>query len=164
MKLYELQGVFAAWDAALESQGGEITDEQMWELDRLEADEADKIEAVASMIASAKAESAFFDEELARLQSRRNAARNKAERLTGYLSLYLDSRGLDSYQTKRFKVRRQKNSVPTVRWLGEEGAIPHPYRVTRVELNKAEAARDFKAGVEMPPGLVVEYGTHLRIA
>lgn len=172
MRLYDLPAAFAGFEQRLELTGGELTDDLAHELTALEAAEADKIEGVAILISEAKAEAAYFEAELKRLQERRDVARNRAERLTSYLHGYLDQRGFDAYRTPRFRVRRQRNSVPTVRFLGHE--IPHPYRVTHVELDKAAVLRDYKAHVAahgedtarelLPDGLSVEYGTHLRIA
>jgi len=163
MYLHHLSGAFEAWDSVVIQQGGEVLPENDAELDRLIEAEPEGLDQAARLKVHYEAEAARFDEELRRLQHRRDVARNRAERIKAVIHGYLEKRGYDCFDTGLFKLRIQKNSLPTVTFTGP-GEIPHPYRVTTVTLDKAAVSRDYKNGAELPDGVRVEYGTHLRIS
>ncbi len=83
-------------------------------------------------------------------------------RLEAWLQVGMKAAGLKSLQTAFFKTRIQANSFPSVEWSGD--GIPAGYVRTIEELDKKKVITDWKAGKELPAGLKVERGEHLRLS
>ena len=162
LRLYDLPGAFADLAARIAEGDGELPDSLESELDALELALEDKADAIAGLIAEANGEGDYFDAEITRLTARRNAARNRAGRLKAYLHATLTTMGRPAVKGRRFTVRLQRNSAPSIRWTRDMEQLPPEFMriVVTVDGDKAKAA--YKAGV-LPPGFSAETGTHLRI-
>lgn len=88
MRIYEIdQAMVEAFDAAIDPESGEITDEAAYAaLEALQMERDTKCEGVACWIKDLKAEAAAIKAEADNLTKRARAAENKAERLKGYLA------------------------------------------------------------------------------
>ena len=160
--LYALPVAFEAIETEIDQADGELSADLETRLDALETNLEEKTEAIAILIRRAESEEAVYQAEVDRLTMARNVARNRKDRLKLYLLTTLQTLGRDHVATRLFKVRIQKNSAPSVRWVGE-GLFPTQYQRVKIELDATAVLRDWRAGVALPDDLVVAVGHHLRI-
>lgn len=161
MKLYELS---AEWEAlAVElADAEEITDEMEQRLTQLDGDIREKVQAICCLVRRFTLEAKAASEEASRLTHLASHRHATAEKLKDYLEDHLQRMGLQRIETDLFKVRVQRNSVPTIRWTGD-GDIPEPFRRVATSLNGTAILEAWKAG-KLPEGFTAEIGTHLRIS
>lgn len=152
MRLYEL-------DDALRTviDGGLVFDEETGEvlfdsnnLDELQRDLADKLEACALVVKDYEAEAEAIKAEEKRLSDRRKRAERRAESLKGYILEHIDSVG-GSLSTAKAEVKARKSSYVDI----DDGYIPFlPAEFLAVEVSqkpkKAEIRKALQSGVEIP--------------
>ena len=106
MTLYEInQAILNAIAEGLDPETGEITNTEA--LDALEMARDEKIENIACYIKDLTADAKAIREEEKVLAERRRAMENKAERLTGYLSVVLQG---EKFSTARCQIGWRKSS------------------------------------------------------
>jgi hypothetical protein len=163
LKLYELPDAIREVEAAIIEAEGEITDEIADRLDHLEGEFERKAEYIALLSREAKAEAKAVKQEEDRLAARRRAAENRERRLKDYLLFSMRKLGVERVEGDRAKVRVQANTRPSIEWVGDEDAIPEPFKRIRVDLDGRAAYDAWKAGAELPEGFRVEVGSHVRV-
>lgn len=164
--LWEISDELLEIEAQIHEAGGEITPEIEAQLDALEGSFHDKVERIALLIEErvGDAEKARGQEQ--RLASIRKAHEGSAKELKGYLERCMAAAGIDRVERPNCRVRRYKNSTPSVICTLGTDEIPADYvRVipeTRA-LDSSKVVEDFKAEAELPEGIEVVYGYHVRI-
>ena len=162
LALYEIAADIRAIIDASDETSGELTPAQVEHLDALEMSYREKIDSICAVRQARKLEAVAVQAEIDRLQARKRTLENQAEGLAQYVRTTMESLGHDRVDGARFRCRIQKNSAPSVRWVGE-GQVPTAYQRIKVELDAAAVIRDWRAGVALPDDMVVAVGHHLRI-
>jgi hypothetical protein len=167
MRLYDI----SASIRAVTDTADELTEEQVAQLDALGLALEQKCDGIAALVRESEAEAKAFGEEMARLAALKQTAANKAERLKDYLKSCLEALQsgagpLPRVDTGRFKIRLQANAQPTV-----TASVPPedlPVWLTRqrlvVTLDREAVLEAHAAGAELPAGVAVARGVHLRIS
>lgn len=164
LKLYQVVDELALIGEQLEENGGELTPEIDAQLMALEGAFQQKVERVVLFMRNLDATAAAADGEANRLAEIGKRKRAVAARLKEYLKTQMEFAGIPKVETPLCSVRIQKNSRPSISYAGELDTLPEGFiRITRsFDSNVAYAL--FKAGGEMPVGVVVEVGSHLRVS
>lgn len=163
MRLYELPAAIREIEAEIIEADGELTPEVEARLEALEGEFRGKAEHIALLSREAKAEAAAVKLEEDRLAARRRAAENRERRLKDYLHACMTAAGLDHIESERCKLRVQRNGQPSVRVDVAPDALPEMFRRVVVDADRAALLAAWKESGEVPAGVVVEFGTHLRI-
>ena len=150
--------------AEIMESGGEITPEIEQKLDALEGSFLQKVENIALRVRELVVMADAAKAEKARLTAIEKAYRGAATGLKTYLLANLERKGQDYVQTPKARVRRTRNSQPTIRWTGPQFMIPEGYRRMKIELDNATVREDLEVGRTPPEGVEVEYGHHVRIS
>ena len=160
--LYELPGAYREFDAELLDNGGELTPELLERLEELDAFGARKLDAIGVLVRErlllAKAKRA----EAKRLTDQAQALENGAGRLKEYVMRTLRALGWTRLAGERFTARIQRNSQPSIRWVGR-GEPPEGFRRVSVDLDREVVKVAWQAGWELPEGVEVVVGEHLRL-
>ena len=162
MTLYELSNDIRQIMADI-GDDGEITDEQIEAIDRLSEDFDEKAETICKIIVELKNDASSAKDEAERLSKLAKSRENAADRLKAYLKRCLEESGQSRVETDLFKVRIQKNSVPTVTVDCLPEHLPEAFQRVKIESDREAIMKQFKAGEPLPESVKVEYGTHLRI-
>lgn len=149
-------------DALYESEGV-MTPEIQAQLDALAGEFDDKAERVGLYIKNAGAMHKAVQEERRALAERETRLDATVKRLKDYLKAQMEIVGRSKLETPRIVLRIQANSVPSVTCDVEPEALPEEYRTIIVSVNKQALTEAFKAGKELPVGVTVERGSHLRV-
>lgn len=163
MKLYEFAPAFAELLDLVEDDG-EVTPEWLSKIGQLELEFADKVDNMCRLIRSILAEAEARRYEADRLYALACRGDRQAETIKSYLMFEMGRLNCHKLRTEIFNVRVQSNSKPSVSFDGDVDEIPAEYVKITKELNKSaivEAARD---GKELPPGVSLSVGSHLRIS
>ena len=161
MRLYELpQAIRDLVARAVDPETGEIDASMESALDALHEEFGRKVEWIGLLVREAEAEAGAWKAEEDRLKRHRQAAENRADRLTAYLLGAMTDAEVDRVDGERCTVRLQA-SPPSVEYMGEE--IPDEYRVVSVRLDARKALDAHKAGRELPDGFRVTQANHVRV-
>lgn len=163
LTLYEIPDRLREIEGQIIEAEGEITPEIEAELDALDEAFDRKVEYIALLSREARAEAVAVKQEEDRLRARRTAAENRERYMKDYLQACLTKAGMERVEGQRAKIRIQQNSRPSIRWIGEEEAIPQGFRRERVSVDGDAVYEAWKAGVVLPEGFQVEVGSHLRV-
>lgn len=162
MKLYDLTAnVAAIYNRVLDDDADLAVLEDT--LQSLEGAIEVKAENMAKFVLMLNADADAIDSEIKRLQARKAARLNRAERIKAYLKNQLEFIGKDKVQTPLMTVAIRKNPPSLV--IDDVAAIPTEYLTmipARFEPTKELIKESLKAGNEVP-GAHLEQGTHLRI-
>lgn len=116
-------------------------------LEALEGERNDKLEAVALFIKSLDAEASAIKAEERSLAERRQVKERKADRLRAYLSGSMESFGDTRLETPRCVLSFRKSEAVEVT---DEGLIPTTYITYKPSINRAELKKALKSGDEVP--------------
>ena len=163
MSLYEIDKAYHGIMLSVEEADGEITEEQIKQLDELETQFEDKADNICKFIKNLEVEKSGYDEELKRLRARSSSLGTHIKSLKTYLKGSMESRDLTKLETSSglFKIGIQ-NSPFTVEWQGDNGNIPVPYRKP-VEFSATEVLRARKEGRLIGDKWEFKQGKHIRI-
>ena len=123
----------------------------------------DKANAMVRFVQLIDSETDAIAEEIKRLQARKSARENRADRIKAYLKQQMVEMGKDKITTPLHTISIQ-NSPPSLK-IDEEATIPASYMTIipeRMEPNKGAIKDALKAGKEIE-GCRLEVGNHLRI-
>lgn len=147
--LYQIQGAFAALLAEIEEAGGELTPETEAALALNDADFASKAESYAQAIANYDADARAFVAEINRLQARRAAAENTADRLRERLRAALIARGGQAVEVGTFRLSLRKSTAVDV---VDAKALPSKFKAMEYveKIDKKAIGEAIKSGEEIP--------------
>jgi hypothetical protein len=165
MKLYELTNEWQNLQDRLVESDGELTPDMLWILDRLESELPLHVDNICSLVRGFLAGAEGAKAEAERLTKLSQAREKAASRLKSYLKEHMEKMGTRKVSTDLFAVRIQANP-PCVKTDMPAEALPSRFvRVKTVfDIDKAKLIEAWKADEELPPGVSVEVGTHLRIS
>jgi hypothetical protein len=162
MKLYELPQKYEEILSKLTD--GEVTPDLEAELGALDETLQTKTEGICKMVQALNREAESANLEVARLSALAEIRLNAAARLKDYLKLTLELMNMTKVETDLFKVRIQKNSRPGIAYIGDLRELPFEYQRVKVELNGTALYEAWKGGKELPAGVTVTEGSHIRIS
>jgi hypothetical protein len=163
MKLYEIPADLRQLETKIEDAEGLLTPELEAELDALGEEFDRKAEFVAMLIREAKLESDKWKAEEDRVSSRRRSLDRRAEGLTRYLHTQMTAMGKDKIPGDLLTVAIQRNAQPTIAFEGDPATLPTRFRRFRIEVDTMEVKQALKEGQELPEGIHIHHGTHVRI-
>lgn len=153
--LYELDGmVLTVLEDGLVFD--EETGEVLFDVDNLEALEMErneKLEAVACYVKGLEAEAAAIKAEEKALKDRREAKEKKAERLRAYVSDSMSFFGDTKLETARVALSFRKSEAVIIE---DEAIIPDEWLVYKPSVNKAGIKKALKAGLPVQGAQLVE--------
>jgi hypothetical protein len=165
MRLFEISGAIVAIEDRIIEAGGEITPEIEAELNAMEGSFEEKAVAVAAVVQnlSGLADAARGEEK--RIAALRKARENGADRLKRYLRDCMVVTGTKKIESGAFNIGLQA-SPPSVTCMLDASELPE--RFVRVipetrEVDKKALIDAYKAGEEIPTGVIVENAMHVRI-
>lgn len=168
MNLYEINREIERLGAMVDEQ--EVINAETGEvmtlaqaIEELEMDKATKIENVALWIKNLAAEADAIACEVERLEKRRKAAENKAERLKGYLlsALMHEDGTADKFRSARATVTVRQNQPKIV---VDEALLPDEFKLRKITVtpDRAQLKEVLLRGIEVP-GAALERGRSVVI-
>jgi hypothetical protein len=163
MKLYEIPMALRQLESQIEEAEGLLTPELEAELDALGEEFDRKAEFIAMLVREAKLEADKWKAEEERVSARRRSLERRAEGLTRYLHEQMTAMGRDKIPGDLLTVAIQKNGQPSVMYEGDPAALPASFQRVRIEMDGARVREAIKNGEELPEGIHIHHGTHVRI-
>lgn len=144
----------------VDPETGEVNEDQLILLERLEMDRDRKIENIACLIKNLRADAAALKAEKDAFAKRQKQAENKADSLTRYLQEALNG---EKFSTDRCAISwRKTNKVVLDEGKTVYDIDTHFLRMAEPELNKTEIKRALDAGVEIE-GVHIETSQSMTI-
>lgn len=163
LRLYDITDDLQRIEEALIEAGGVLEPEIEKQLDAIEGQLMWKVERVIHMYQNLHRTADAFADEAERLMEHARTTGKAAEALKAYLKAQLEKVGRDRIETPTAKVRIQRNSRPSIRWMRETYLLPEPLARIKVEVDSTKAYEMYKAEGKLPDGFEVATGSHLRI-
>lgn len=163
MKLYE----YPTWWKQLEHQadmaGEELPPELEAQIDALQADLADKVQALCCVIRTLQAEAAQAKVEAERLLSLAAVRERAVDRLKAYLLRTMQAMDCRQVKTPLFTVSVCQNSQFALTWTRPDELPPPEWCRTTVLPDFSLVRKSIELGGHCPDGFAVQRGHHLRI-
>lgn len=167
--LYEIADSIREAIARTDDIGGEITPDIEQFLDSLSIELAAKADKLCKLKFELQGDAAKFTSEIERLTAVRDTLLNRAKWIHNYLHRCMMAAGETKVMTSSglFKLAIARNGTPSIELAdgADIDAIPAHFRRTKVEiaLDKLALRDAWKRGEELPAGVVVKEGSHLKI-
>ncbi len=153
MKLYEIDKAYQEWQEKVMEADGEITQELMEELDRIQETGDEKLESYAIVVKSFLAEAEAINGEKKRLDEREKRAKAAAENVKRCADYLMQLLGKDKFKTARTAITyRRSNSVE----ITDESAIPEQYFKIERKVSKTDIKAAIKNGEQINGAVLVE--------
>jgi phage host-nuclease inhibitor protein Gam len=170
LKLYEISAEYDRVAEAIIENGGELTPELEAELEKIEGAFEEKAERVALYIRNLLATADTYTREALRIAQKSKSLQNTADSLKAYLKRNMEKLELTKVEGKLATVAIQKNSQPSVAGVTDAMLLQMQHhqvfqdfvKITR-SADKGAIARFAAAGGELPEGVEVTRGSHVRI-
>jgi hypothetical protein len=162
MKLYELTEAIRTLLASTDDHGGEMTDEQLAQLDALTVGLEHKVETICKIIREDDAEIAARAKEISRLHAGIVTAKNRQKRLRLYLQSCLTGGGHRRVVTNLFKVWLQANP-PSAVCLVKPEELPDEFKRVTTSANCQAAINAWRVTSIVPIGFEIRQGESLHI-
>jgi hypothetical protein len=163
MKLYQIPQALRALEEQIEEAEGVLTPEMEAELDALGEQFDKKAEYIAMLIREAKLQAEAWKAEEERVSTRRRTLERRAEHLTRYVHQAMTAAGVTKIKGELLSLGIQRNGQPSVSYEGDPSTLPPTFQRVRIEMDGTRVREAIKAGEELPEGVQVHHGTHLRI-
>ena len=154
MKLYEIQAGFRAWAAKVAEQDGELTEEDMQEINALEAAADDKIEAYAVIIKESLADAETYEKEIERLTEIKKRKKALADRLATRLDEFMHEQGRNKFESVKARVTYRKSVMLEV---ADDALLPEKFMRVKREPDKAQIKEYLKSGGELDGCRLIEH-------
>lgn len=144
MTLYEIDRRLTEFPYEIDEETGEILNVD--DLDALEMEREEKLEAVACYIKNQRAEAKMIDDEMKALKDRRDRKNNRADSLERYLAKSLNG---ERFETAKCACTwRRSERVIVV----DPAILPEDYVVVKTDMkpDKTAIKKAIKAGEEVP--------------
>ncbi len=163
MELFQIPQIVRDLEASL-PEDGELTDEQIRQIDTLGLNLKDLVTSACTIIAEEEALAETAKSQVARLQALHRSHEGRARRWKTWIKHALVATKQRKLSTDWFDVGLYKNSQPTVILQVHVDELPEKYlRYPAAEVDKQKIIEDYKAAVELPAGVQVIQGEHVRI-
>ena len=160
--LYEITGEYCT---LLEYADSMDPDDEKVFLDTLESIEGElsiKAENYAAIIKEIDAEAKKFDDEIKRLEAKRDVMKNNIKHMKAALLNVMNIMGLDEIKTDHFKLKICKNGGKQP--LKLTGEVPDSYQRIIYEPDTDKIRETLESGKELDFAYLEERGKHLRIS
>lgn len=164
LNLYQVAAALAELGEQLVDNGGELTPEIEAQLGKLEGAWEDKVERILLYAQNVRASGTAAAAEAERLNHLAKARANAAQRLRDYVKQLMEIAGRPKVETDRIVARIQKNSRPSITCAIPVDELPPDLVRTTKSFNADAAYERHKAGGELPMGIDVVQGSHLRVS
>lgn len=161
--LYQIADDLSAIIDRLIDAGGVIDEDTEAALAALEGALEAKVERCALAVRSLEAAATAAKVEADRLADLAASRAKSATRLKEYVQQCMGMAECRKVETDLVRVSVVRNSRPSIRWTGDEAAIPDDLARVRREFDGQAAYLRHKAGDDLPAGVEVVQGEHLRI-
>ena len=170
MKLYELSASLSELIGAYnEAETEEQSEAILQRLNSIDLDFTDKLQQCAFVVSEYDTDAEAVAKEISRLQQRKTAIERQRDGVKAYMKNCLETSGLPQPKVKTplvsIWVQNNPLSVAVSESVKAED-LPLVYQrfiPARVEIDKTTLIAAAKAGEELPPGIAIQQGTHLRI-
>lgn len=144
--LYEInRQIEEAWNAAIDPETGEISEDLYGRFEALQMERDEKIENIGLWIKNLRSDADQIKAEKMALAEREQKTRNKADRLAAYLESALDG---EKIQTPRLSISYRRSSVVECQDLK---LVPFEFlRIKEPEVDKTAVKNALKAGTAVP--------------
>lgn len=156
-RMYELVEEVRQVLAAIDENGGEMTDEQERILAEAYPAIEDKAEAYAAIIKEFEHDMDAIQIEIGRMQRRKKSLEQAADRLREVLRVSMIVAQIDTCKGLRFTVSLSKASRPTIKWTLKDQEPPEGFRKIEVKPDNDAAYQAWKRN-ELPEG----FEAHLK--
>lgn len=163
MTLYELSHEIRAILDRADALDGELTDDDLAELDALTGGFDGKVQTYCCLIREADAEATVRRAEEERFRKGRQVAENRARRLKLRLLEALQTAGTQKVEAGPFRVRLQNNPASLQPTIDTE-LLPEQFQRVKVEPDCAAAKEYYQQTGQAPEGFQVITGQHVRIS
>lgn len=164
MELFQIPQIVRDLEASL-PEDGELTDEHISQIDALGLSVNDLISSACTIIAEEDALAETAKGQVARLYALSKAHEGRAKRWKTWIKHALEALKRKKLSTDWFDVAIYNNAQPTVIVKVRAEDLPDKYlRYPAPEVDKQKILDDYKAAVELPLGIEVFKGTHVRIS
>jgi hypothetical protein len=170
MKLYQIPAALRAIEAQIEEAEGELTPEAEAALNSLGEEFARKAEYLALLTceATAQADAVTAQADAVKAEADRlyriaTAHQNRAASLKAYVKRCMEELGEVKISGELATVAIQRNGQPSVGYEVPPEFLPARFQRLKIEADSKAITEAWKAGEEMPEGVTVQIGTHLRI-
>lgn len=162
--IFEIESRYRDWLAKIDEADGELTPELEAEFEGIEEDATKKLAAIGFIYREAELEASAFQAEEARLMAKRRSRERLQERMKAYAKVLLETVPGRKMKAGTFSFSISNNSVPSVT-VPDITSLPPEWIKTKTETSpdKAKILDAWKKNYELPPGVAVEVGTHVRI-
>lgn len=143
--------------------GEEVPADMEAQLDTLLPALDQKFDNICRLLQEMEAHATAKRAEAKRLAGGAKTLEDRYEWLRSYLQRHLERIGMKEYRTPLFSATRTANSQPSVTFVGDVAALPPGLRKVTIEVDKKACLEVFKAGGQLPEGVEVKTGEHLRI-
>ena len=162
MTLYDLS---AAFQAALNAgEDGELNEDTEKALADLQVAFEAKVDGCLKFRAGLLADAESIDQEIRRLKARHAALTRRAEWLKGYVQQSMEQTGVGVISTALFRAAVVKSPLKVE--VADDAVLPPPFLRTKTEVtpDKQFILALWKDKGELPPGVKVTQGFHLKIS
>ena len=165
MRLYEITDELALLHDQLEESGGELTESLETRLDALGGELQTKGENIGKFIINLLAASESFNNEIQRLERKKQASKALADRLKAYMKKCMEEAGIKKISTSLFDISIQKNGGKPAITILDEKLVPARFLtvVTETTVDKDGILAAKEGGEDVSAFAKIERGTHLRI-
>lgn len=132
-------------------------------LDALSLQREQKLDNIAYVRLQLKSDIKSIDDEIKRLQARKNATENAARRLDGYVISEMQQAGMRKHEGILASLTIAKSPVSCEVINSEVIPAEYTQTVTETKINKADAIRHYKQTGEIIDGFRFYQNEHVRI-
>lgn len=150
---------------ALETPDAELDDDQRALLASLETMLEQRVETYCHVIELHQQLQQTREAAYRRLRDKAQAHANVVERLKERLKQHMLLTGRERIETAEYSVRIQRNSRPSINVLDAGMVAPEFHRIKVIDdIDKDRILEELKSTGEVPEGVEVVHGSHLRIS
>lgn len=160
--LYAIEQDGAKLAMLLEASDGELTPEIGEIMEVFDADIHAKAEIYCKIIASFEGRQVMRETEAKRLKALADTDARAADRLRERLHSAILFLNIPKIETDLFRIS-VVNNPPSVK-VEDAETLPNKYKRLKIEADKSALMADFKAGLPLPEGVMIERTTRLKIA
>lgn len=167
--LYELTAEWLDLEADIIEAGGVLDEELEKRLDAIEGDREAKFRGYYRLIRELEARGAARAAEGDRLKALAKTDENAIKSLKGRLVVVMGMAGDKRVDFPEGRITRVRNSSPSVDLITDLDKLPDDFIerpepvVPEPRLSRDRVLEAIKAGEEVPEGIRVEYGEHVRL-
>ena len=153
MKLFEIDQAFREWEQRIMANDGEVTEEDLKQLDELNALADDKIDAYSVLIKESLSEADILVQEAEKLLVRARRKKNLADRLKCNLDYFMKAQGKEKFSSLKAEISYRTSESLKI----EEGAkLAKKWLKVKTEPDKALIKDFLKAGGKVKGCMLVK--------